>query len=145
MDSKPHLPRGLCVFIILINLEITSKGGTLKWSTIWWNFAAAGLNTCPQPHKLLWESVACCLLFPVCCRELVAAATAALGCCKVSQSKNILKCMVLSNAAFLWTPECIKSRFFNGEAYYAGGYLWDMLGLLSTKHSLYLKMKYTGD
>lgn len=40
MDSKPHLPRGLvsqlpCVFIILINLRITSKGGMLKQSKIW--------------------------------------------------------------------------------------------------------------
>lgn len=35
--------------------------------------------------------------------------------------------------------------FFHGEAYYAGVYLWGMLGLLSAKYSLYLKMKYTGD
>lgn len=35
--------------------------------------------------------------------------------------------------------------FFHGEAYYAGVYLWGMLGLLSAKYSLYLKMKCTGD
>lgn len=70
-----------CVLIILISLRATrttSKGDILKWSKICWGFAAGGLNTCPQPYKLLLESVAHWLLFHVCCRELVAASTAAL-------------------------------------------------------------------
>lgn len=100
MDSRHHLARGIvtwtpCVLVILFNLgteRTASKGGTLKWSKMWWNLAAEGQIPALRHTNTLLKSDAEGLLSCLLRR--------AGGRCKMSQLKSFLYCVILSNVAF---------------------------------------------